>query len=91
MLMPDHGPTHPDDPGTFLQPTRFPTEQYNRMGFACIVTEGCHGGTGATGADGKILGRVNQAWAYQFGYIQSVVQIYSLTCLFCNKQWHFDC
>ena len=62
------------------------------MGFAYIVTEVCRGGdgAGATGGDGKILGRVNQAWAYQFGYIQSVVYVYLLTCLFYNEQLHFD-
>jgi hypothetical protein len=40
------------------------------MGFACIVTEVCRGddGAGAAGDDGKILGHVNQAWAFQFGY-----------------------
>jgi hypothetical protein len=59
------------------------------MGFAYVVTEVYHG-TGAMGADGKILGRVNQAWAYQFGYIQSVVtQVYLLACLFCDNQPHF--
>ena len=62
------------------------------MGFAYVVTEVYHSddGTGAMGADGKILGRVNQAWAYQFGYIQSVVQVYLLACSLCDNQPHFD-
>ena len=63
------------------------------MGSACIVTEVCRGddGAGATGSDGKILGRVNQAWAYQFGYIQSVVYTFIyLLVLFYNEQLHFD-
>eukprot|EP01048_Picozoa_sp_COSAG05_P014907 COSAG05_NODE_1736_length_4168_cov_3.129762_4_plen_77_part_00 len=44
MLMPDHGPDHPDDQGSVDNET------------------------------GKPLVRVSQAWAYQFGYINAVIQ-----------------
>ena len=44
MLMPDHGPDHPDDQGWVDNET------------------------------GKPLVRVSQAWAYQFGYINAVIQ-----------------
>ena len=30
--------------------------------------------TGTTGSDGELLIHVNQAWAFQFGYINAVIQ-----------------